>query len=106
MRYNDVIKLIGVEYTYDAIGNSKKKKVETTVFANKYQISESEFYSSNISTNASQHMIRSKSAFQIRTIEYNNQQQYLYNKKVYDIIRVSDKGDYTLIVGVETIDKS
>lgn len=106
MRSNDVIYLLKDKITYDEIGNSKKEVVERLVFANKYQVSISEFYSENINYKSSQYTIRDKKSFQVRTLSYQKEERFRYKGVVYDIIRTSDNGEYTLIVGVETIGKN
>ena len=105
MRYNDIITLIDSRIEYDDIGNSVKVKEETTVFANKYQVSMSEFYSANLNYKGSQHTIRNKTSFQIRHESYTGQGQYKYKDTIYDIIRVSDNGEYFVLAGVEKVGK-
>ena len=106
MRYNDVVYLMAETIDYDEIGNSVKKWEETMVFANRYQVSISEFYSENINYKGAQHTSRNKKSFQIRTASYKDQPKFKYEDIVYDVIRVSDNGEFVLIVGVETIGKS
>jgi len=105
MRYNDVIHLISTKIEYDKIGNTQKTKTKKMVFANKYQVSTSEFYSDNLRHDGGQSTIRDKTAFQIRSASYDRQKQYEYKGVVYDILRVSDLGEFLIIVGAETIGK-
>ena len=105
MRYNDAIYLIKEETVYDELGIGKKEKSERLVFANKYQVSTSEFYSDNVRHDASTQAIRHKSAFVVRSSDYDNETSFLYDKKEYEIIRVSDLGEFTHIVGGEKIGK-
>lgn len=103
MRSNSVIYLTKVTQEYDEIGNSRPTKTKRMVFANKYQVSASEFYSENINYKAKVHSTRAKGAFQIRTSEYKGETEFIYNNVTHDILRISDNGEYTLIVGVEKI---
>ena len=103
MRYNDVIHLIDMQISYDKIGNTKKIKTKKIVFANKYQVSTSEFYSDNLRHDGGQSTIRNKTAFQIRSASYDRQKQFVYQDVKYDIVRVSDLGEFLIIVGAETI---
>ena len=105
MRSNDVIYLMKNTTEYDEIGNAIHNVEERMVFANKYQVSISEFYSENINYQAEVHTIRDKKSFQIRALSYQGEERFKYKGKVYDIIRASDNGEYYLIVGVEKIGK-
>ena len=44
MRHNQIIKLINVIVTEDAIGNQIASTTERAVYANEYYVSQSEFY--------------------------------------------------------------
>ena len=103
MRSNDIIHLIDVVQEYDEIGNNRPIKTKRMVFANKYQVSISEFYSENINYQAKVHSSREKTAFQVRASEYKGEEEYEYKGVNYDILRVSDNGEYVLIVGVGKI---
>jgi len=105
MRYNDVIYLISKKYETDFVGNQIATDTTKMVFANKYQVSSSEFYSDNLRHEGAQSTIRNKTSFQIRSASYSGEQQYKYKNTIYDIVRVSDNGEFVLIVGVETIGK-
>lgn len=105
MRYNDVIHLISEEIVTDEYATQHVKLNKRMVFANKYQVSLSEFYSSSLTDRAKQETIRNKTSFQIRSSSYNEEQKFLYKDIVYDIVRVSDNGEFSVIVGAETIGK-
>lgn len=106
MRFNDVIYLIHTEIKQDELGNSLKKRTERMVYANKYQVSLSEFYSENLNQKASQTNIRPKANFMVRTENYEGEREYRHKDKIYEVLRVSDRGDWTLLVGVEKVGKS
>ena len=48
MRHNQIIKLINVIVTEDAIGNQIASTTERTVYANEYYVSQSEFYNAAV----------------------------------------------------------
>lgn len=100
MRHKDVIYLIKETIDYDEWKNPIKQKEERLVYANRYDVSMSEFYNISSSQNASVDDLRDTKAFQIYSFEYENERFFKYEEKEYKILRVSEKGEKIVIVGM------
>lgn len=86
MLFKDVIKLISVTYTENEIGDSVETPVEREVLADKQSIRQNEFYQ------AAATGLKPEIMFEVRTVEYQDEQKLSYNDKKYNIIRTYDKG--------------
>ena len=103
MRANDVIFLIKKTVEYDELKNPIETLVERMVYANRYQVSASEFYSINQESRADVSDFRRKESFQVFTHDYELEDRFRYNDITYRILRVSPKGERTVIVGEEVL---
>lgn len=100
MRHNDVIHLIKETVEFDEWKNPIPIKEKRLVYANRYDVSMSEFYNISASQNASVDDLRDTRAFQIYSFEYENERYFEFGEKEYKVLRVSTKGDKTIIVGL------
>lgn len=66
--------------------------VPRMIFANKLSIRQSEFYQAQATG------LRPELAFEIRSIEYMEEEHLKYNEKKYRIIRTFDKGEFIELV--------
>lgn len=93
MLFRDVIKLIGVTYTTNDLGDYVEVPTEREVFANKKSIRQNEFYQAMATG------LRPELMFEIRTIDYEDEQKLSYEGKTYSIIRTYDKnGEMTELI--------
>jgi SPP1 family predicted phage head-tail adaptor len=91
--FKDVISLISITTTENAMGDSVETPVKRTVYADKQSIRQSEFYQ------AAATGLRPEIMFVIRSIDYNQEPKLEYNSKTYSIIRTYDKdGELTELV--------
>ena len=103
MRSNDVIYLLSTVYEKDEIGNEVVKEEPRLIYANRYEVSMSEHYNISNSQVAGTDDLRNVTSFEIYTQEYNREREYLHEEIRYKILRVSRKGDKTIIVGREVL---
>lgn len=89
MRHNQIIKLINVIVTEDAIGNQIASTTERTVYANEYYISQSEFYNAAVAD------LKPEKQFEIYSYEYQDEPKLEHDGKVYNVIRTEKRGDKT-----------
>ena len=87
MLFRDMIELVAITHTANAIGDPVETTTKTQVFADKMAINQSEFYQANAQG------LRPEIKFKIRLIDYSQQSQFEWNSKPYKIIRVYDKDD-------------
>ncbi len=87
MRHNQIIKLINVIVTEDAIGNQIASTTERTVYANEYYVSQSEFY------NAAVTGLKPEKMFEIYSWEYKGEGKLKHDGVTYRIIRTEARGD-------------
>lgn len=92
MLYKDIIELITVTTTQNELGDDIESKTYKQVYANKKSIRQNEFYQ------AMNNGLKPEIMFEIRSIDYNNEQILRYNNKEYSIIRVYDKGEITELI--------
>ena len=93
MLYKEIIKLISKVYTTNDIGNTLEAQTKRTVFASKKSIRQSEFYQAQATG------LKPEIAFEVRTIEYRNEESLEYNNKEYKILRTYDKdGEMTELI--------
>jgi len=89
MRHNQIIKLINVIITEDAIGNQIASTTERTVYANEYYVSQSEFYNAAVAD------LKPEKQFEIYSYEYQDEPKLDHDGKVYNVIRTEKRGDKT-----------
>ena len=89
MRHNQIIKLINVIVTEDAIGNQIASTTERTVYANEYYVSQSEFYNAAVAD------LKPEKQFEIYSYEYQDEPKLEHDGKVYNVIRTEKRGDKT-----------
>lgn len=87
MRHNQIIKLITVTVTEDAIGNQIASTTERAVYANEYYVSQSEFY------NAAVAGLKPEKQFEMYSYEYQDEPKLEHDGVTYNIIRTEKRGD-------------
>ena len=87
MRHNQIIKLINVIVTEDAIGNQIASTTERAVYANEYYVSQSEFY------NAAVAGLKPEKQFEMYSYEYQDEPKLKHDTDTYNIIRTEKRGD-------------
>jgi len=87
MRHNQIIKLINVIVTEDAIGNQIASTTERTVYANEYYVSQSEFYNAAVAD------LKPEKQFEIYSYEYQDEPKLEHDGVTYNIIRTEKRGD-------------
>ena len=87
MRHNQVIKLISITITEDAIGNQIETPTEREIFANEFSVSSGEFY------NAAVTGLRPAKMFEIYSWEYQGEERLKHDAITYRIIRTEAKGE-------------
>ena len=85
MLFRDQIDLITTKNTLDVYGDAVETVVKRTVFANKLQVSQTEFYQ------AAQTELKPSLKFKIRSVEYQGELFIEYKSIRYDVIREFDK---------------
>ena len=95
MRYLEVIYLIKKIYSKDAIGNMVSKKSEKAIFAKLNNVSTKEFYS------AIESGIKPIYEFQIRSSNYEGEDEIRYKNDLYHLIRTIRKSNMDLVLVVE-----
>lgn len=93
MLWRDVAKLISTTETVDDIGDTILTATEKEVFVNKKSIRQSEYYQA-LSTG-----LKPEIMFEVRTIDYEDEEDIKYNNKNYNIIRTYTKnGEVTELI--------
>lgn len=93
MLWRDVAKLISTTETVDDIGDTILTATEKEVFVNKKSIRQSEYYQA-LSTG-----LKPEIMFEVRTIDYEDEEDIKYNNKNYNIIRTYTKnGEITELI--------
>ena len=87
MRHNQIIKLITVTVTEDAIGNQIASTTERTVYANEFYVNQSEFY------NASVAGLKPEKQFELYSYEYQGESKLKHDTDTYNITRRQDSPD-------------
>jgi SPP1 family predicted phage head-tail adaptor len=85
--FKDVVTLITVTNSTNDIGNTIETSTTRQVFANKKSIRQSEFYQAQATG------LKPEIAFEIRSLDYNNESKLSYNNKTYIIIRTYQKNE-------------
>ena len=87
MRHNQIIKLISITITEDAVGNQIASTTERTVYANEFYVNQSEFY------NASVAGLKPEKQFELYSYEYQGEPKLKHDTDTYNIIRTEKRGD-------------
>ena len=85
MYSRDVLSLITYTTTENAIGDIIETPVLTQVFCNKKSVRQSEFYQ------AMANGLRPEAMFEIRLIDYSNQDKLSFEGVTYEILRTYDR---------------
>ena len=99
MRHNDIIYLLSTETEYDDIGNPIETTTERMVYANRFEVSASEFYE------ASAQGLKPEKKFEIFSYEYNDESELKHDDQVYQITLVQGAGEKTRITCEKDIGK-
>ena len=82
MGWSDLITLRKTEISYDSNGFKQTKVKDKTVYANKKSVTRSEFWA------AHSNGVSADAVFEIYGFEYDDNSEIIYNKDIYDVIRV------------------
>ncbi len=85
MRWGDVINLIVLTYTQNSLGDAVETKTSRQVFCNKKSIRQSEFWQAQASG------LKPEIMFEMREIDYANEQKLSCDSVEYNIIRTYSK---------------
>lgn len=93
MMWRDVVMLRSVTNAINEYGDMIESATDVQVFANKKSIRQSEFYQAHATG------LRPELMFEVRSVDYDEQPQLVYNSKTYNIIRTYTKnGEITELV--------
>lgn len=92
MRWSDVLYLLKEITTENDMGDIITDIEKRMVYGDKKSIRQSEFYQAQATG------LRPELAFEIRSIEYDDEELIEYNEKTYQIIRTYDKGEFIELV--------
>ena len=85
MLYRDVIDLVDATTVVNDLGDYVETETTSRVFANKKSIRQSEFYQ------AMANGLQPELMFEMKVIDYNNQDKLYFNNKKYNIIRAYNR---------------
>ena len=85
VRWGDVINLISLTLTQNSLGDTVEIKTPRQVFCNKKSIRQSEFWQAQASG------LKPEIMFEMREIDYANEQKLSYDSVEYNIIRTYSK---------------
>lgn len=91
-RWSDVISLISETYTENDIGDFIPVETYTEVFASKKSIRQSEFYQAQAAG------LKPSIAFDVRSVEYNDEKLLEYDGKKYGIMRAYDRSEFIELI--------
>ena len=83
--FDELLELISIEYEQNSIGDIIENKIYTEIFGKRKSIKQSEFYQAQ-STG-----LKPEIAFEIYSLEYNNEKLVRYNNKEYKVLRTYQK---------------
>lgn len=95
MMFKDVLNLISITTTVNAVGDSIEAESKKEVYADKQSIKRNEFYQ------AAATGLRPELMFIIRTIDYSQEPRLEYpvdSEKYYTIIRIYEKGEFIELI--------
>ena len=98
MQYTEILYLIKQNEYQDEIGNIEHTEQQTKVYAKKNVVGTKEFY------NAVAVGITPTAELQIKKLNYNDEEEAIYNNQRYSVIRTFPKGtnDLVLVLGIKT----
>ena len=98
MKYTEILYLIKQTNYQDEIGNVIHNEQQNKVYAKKNVVGSKEFY------NAVAVGITPTAELQIKKLNYNDEEEAIYNNKRYFVIRTIPKGtnDLILVLGIKT----
>lgn len=98
MKYTEILYLIKQTNYQDEIGNVIHNEQQNKVYAKKNVVGSKEFY------NAVAVGITPTAELQIKKLNYNDEEEAIYNDKRYSVIRTIPKGtnDLILVLGIKT----
>ena len=79
--FDEIIELISVEYSQNSIGDIIENKKYTEIFGKKKSIKQSEFYQAQATG------FKPELAFEIYSLEYNDEKFVRYDNKEYKVLR-------------------
>ena len=79
--FDEIIELISVEYSQNSIGDIIENKKYTEIFGKKKSIKQSEFYQAQATG------LKPELAFEIYSLEYNDEKFVRYDNKEYKVLR-------------------
>lgn len=92
MRHKEIVNLITVTYSEDAVGNLVEVFSENSVYANEFSVGATEYY------NAAAQGLRPSKAFEVYSFEYTGQYKLRHNGTIYNILRAESKGEKCRLV--------
>lgn len=98
MQYTEILYLIKQEEYQDEIGNVVHNEQQNKIYAKKNVVGSKEFY------NAVAVGITPTAELQIKSLNYSNEEEAIYNGKRYSVIRTIPKGknDLVIVLGIKT----
>lgn len=90
--WKDQITLIAVTSSGNDIGDTVETETQSTIFANKKSIRQSEYYQ------ALSAGLKAAITFEIHSFEYSGQKKLEHNSIDYNIIRTFEKGDFLELI--------
>lgn len=87
MMWRDVIQLVTATHSVNEYGDAVQTDTLVSAFANKKAIRQSEFYQAHATG------LKPELMFEIRSVDYNEQQELIFNAKRYQVIRTYTKND-------------
>lgn len=90
--WRDIIQLISVTSTVNDMGDVIETETTRDVFVNKRSVGQKEFYE------AMQAGLKPELTFELRSLEYQDEEKLSHNGKQYKIIRTYDKGEFLELI--------
>lgn len=91
-RWSDVINLLAETYTENDMGDVIPVVTSNEAFASKKSIRQSEFYQAQAAG------LKPSIAFDVRSMEYNDEKLLEYEGKRYRIMRTYESGEFTELI--------
>lgn len=92
LNWRDVLYLLTVDYIKNDMGDLIEVTDERLVYCNKQSIRQSEFYQAQASG------LKPELAFEIRSVEYENEKLLNFDDKEYRVMRTYDKGEFIELI--------
>ena len=101
MLFRDELYLVTITFSTNSLGDITETPTEALVYANKKSIRQSEFYQ------AAATGLKPEAMFEVRSIDYADQERLKFDGKYYDIIRsYSKNGEITELICTRLVNKS